>query len=331
MIKGTLKESVLLEISNGYIDEAIGILLENYEDESSRTFEWDLAKEKIDKSTENVQTKTQAQKYLENFLDKIKNLPRKLKIKLVKYVAMSLIGLISIGYMQSIIATNAPDIKNDLSLSLIKTSSEEEVEEPVAEEKITPTDVSSSLYDFLKYEEGSIRHKGEPVLRAYNIGDGAVTVGWGHATKTRVSKLRPGDSITRAQAEQFLKDDVNWAKDRLNAIIDGWKEEGIEPEIDQPMYDAMVSLIFNMGIGNFRNKNGAEFLQHVKNGEFDKAQQEITQMSSHLYRKYPGLEPRREKEAQMFGANLSGDYLAMKESIFSESYKNRIKKLGGVL
>jgi GH24 family phage-related lysozyme (muramidase) len=63
------------------------------------------------------------------------------------------------------------------------------------------------------------------------------------------------------------------------------------------MYDAMVSIAYNHGVGNLRM---SDFIQLVKRGEFDKAKEEIKKISSNLFDQYPGLKIRREKESRMF-------------------------------
>jgi GH24 family phage-related lysozyme (muramidase) len=63
------------------------------------------------------------------------------------------------------------------------------------------------------------------------------------------------------------------------------------------MYDAMTSMSYNMGIGNFRN---SDFIQMVKRGEMEKAKEEIKSVSSQMFNKYPGLKKRRKKESEMF-------------------------------
>ena len=62
----------------------LGEVVRLCEDESY-TFEWDLTKEKLDKSRSKITTKDQAIKYLEFLMDKVKNLPEKIKIKIIKY------------------------------------------------------------------------------------------------------------------------------------------------------------------------------------------------------------------------------------------------------
>lgn len=62
------------------------------------------------------------------------------------------------------------------------------------------------------------------------------------------------------------------------------------------MYDAMVSMAYNMGAG-IRTK---EFIQSIKRGDLEGARELILQTSSSLFDAFPGLKTRRENEAKMF-------------------------------
>ena len=159
----------------------------------------------------------------------------------------------------------------------------------------------------LKYEEGSIYDKGEPALRAYDLGDGAYTIGYGHAIfpneqeafefLPRYSKIIPGETrITKEDAEVLLKDDMREAESIIKRILDQWEDRGIKPPITQGMYDAMVSMAFNMG----RGIRTSDFIQAVKRSDFDLAKKLILTTSENLFDDFPGLEPRRKKESEMF-------------------------------
>jgi len=56
-------------------------------------------------------------------------------------------------------------------------------------------------------------------------------------------------------------------------------------------------MIFNMGIGNFRN---SDFIQLVKGNELGRAKEKIKTTSSHLFGKFPGLKKRRKLESDLF-------------------------------
>lgn len=64
------------------------------------------------------------------------------------------------------------------------------------------------------------------------------TIGWGH-TKT----AKQGMVITEAQAEQLIRDDLEW----VEAVIDRM----VKVAITQNQRDALGSLIFNIGATNF--------------------------------------------------------------------------------
>jgi lysozyme len=132
-----------------------------------------------------------------------------------------------------------------------------------------------------------------------------VTVGWGHAERVGQSKLRKGDKISYEQAEKYLADDIAEAEGYLNNILDKWEADSVDVKLDQGKYDAMVSMIFNMGIGNFRK---TDFIQLVKQGKYDEAAEKILTTAV----SYPGHIPRREMESKMFSGE-DNTMLAMKE------------------
>lgn len=273
-------------------------LLNEEDGKTEPDMEWDFtkAKEEIDLSKMWVKTKEDALEYIKTLKNKIQKLPKELKRKILKYVLYSFLGL--------------------LSLTQIQTQIEEPIQQTVKKEKEVIKNVvkdlrirnsSDTLLNHLKWEEGSIRDKGEPVLTAYNLGDGAYTIGYGHAIfpneqegydfLPRYNRIIPGRTkITKADAEILLKDDIKEAKSIINRILDQWEEQGITPPITQGMYDAMVSMAYNMG----PKIRKSDFIQYVKQGDFKGAKEEILNTSSRMFNKYPGLKTRREKEAKMF-------------------------------
>lgn len=64
------------------------------------------------------------------------------------------------------------------------------------------------------------------------------TIGWGH-TKT----ARQGMVITEAQAEQLLRQDLAWVEDTIKKLV--------KVPLEQNQFDALASLIFNIGGGAF--------------------------------------------------------------------------------
>jgi GH24 family phage-related lysozyme (muramidase) len=259
--------------------------------------EWDFepVKKELDLSKLWVKTKEDAIEYLKKIKEKFEDLPSEVKQKIFKYITYSLIGLLSLKQIQKY-------LDEPLHRAV-------EIEKEVIKKVIPPRIRKSSegLIDHLKYEEGSVRHKGQPNLVAYDLGDGAYTIGYGHAIfpneeegfdfLPRYSKIIPGRTkITKEEAETLLKDDMREAESIVNRILDQWEEKGIKPPITQGMYDVMVSMSFNMG----RGIRTSDFIQAVKQGDFDQARKLILTTSENLFDEFPGLESRRKKESEMF-------------------------------
>jgi len=213
----------------------------------------------------------------------MKRIPKKVKINILKYVLASFIGILTVSELTKVV-----DEVSDGKIILNKPKEKIIEPEVVKVERIRKP--SDSLIDFLKDEEG---YSDE----GYNIGDGKITIGWGHAEDVGDSQYEVGQKISKQEAEKLLRQDVKVASDALNRILDKWESDGIKVDINQDMYDAMTSMSYNMGIGNFRN---SDFIQMVKRGEMEKAKEEIKSVSSQMFNKYPGLKKRRKKESEMF-------------------------------
>lgn len=77
-------------------------------------------------------------------------------------------------------------------------------------------------------------------LTAYKCPSGVWTIGYGHT-----SGVMPGMNITKEQAEEFLRLDIETVENIVNAECPG-------PGLRQYQFDALVSFVFNVGGGNFR-------------------------------------------------------------------------------
>lgn len=251
--------------------------------------EWDFTKTELDKSKKWVKTKEDVKKYLTLLFDKMRRIPKKVKINILKYVLASFVGILTIGQLQ--------DVVDEVSLEKIEVTTPQEIKavqkpeikkEPKVIKTVKIRKPSNQLKNFIKKEE-NIK------LTAYDIKDGMITIGYGHGEPKGETDMVAGvTKITKEKAEELLDQDIKYASDALNRILDSWDKKGIKTQINQNMYDAMTSMIFNMGIGNFRM---SDFIQMVKRGEYDKAQDTIKTTNV----TYPGHKPRREKESEMFG------------------------------
>ena len=292
-------------------------------EENEPHFEWDFTTNKfydrvnniesdIKKSASYVRTAEQGVEFIKTLIGKVAQLPDKIKSDVIKLAIASM--ALGMGYNQLV------DVENKVEpvskeTTMVSQALDNEISKKETKEIETKLSVSQTLIDSLKREEGI---GGKPVLTAYDLGDGAYTIGYGHAVFAnpdrgdnggkydflpKYNKIIPGKTtITPEQAEILLKDDVKIASDGLDRLLNNWKSKGINPKINQPMYDAMVSMIYNMGIENFRL---TEFIQLVKKGQFKAAAEEIKTTSQQMFNKYPGLEVRRSRESEMFKSGLS--------------------------
>lgn len=132
-------------------------------------------------------------------------------------------------------------------------------------------------------------------LKAYKIGDGMITIGWGHANPIKNSPYKIGDTITKQKADELFKKDIKYFEEGVRRMLLQWEEEGHDVKITQSMFDAMVSLAYNMGVGGLRR---SEFIKHVKKQDFLKAAELIK--TTKVSDKFPGLYDRRETESNLF-------------------------------
>jgi len=80
-------------------------------------------------------------------------------------------------------------------------------------------------------------------LKVYLDTAGLPTVGVGHLIVPS-DNLSMGDTITNEQAMDFLEDDVLEAEEAINQWVDA--------DLTINMSDALISLIFNIGVGAFK-------------------------------------------------------------------------------
>lgn len=129
------------------------------------------------------------------------------------------------------------------------------------------------------------RHEGLR-LTAYDDGAGNLTIGYGHKV---VSDLPT--RITREQAEELFLADVATAEAAVN--------RSVRVPLTSSQFDALVSLVFNWGSGNFSQ---SELLRRLNAGDYRGAQQRL---SEHPVTAggvvMSGLQRRRRAEADWFG------------------------------
>jgi lysozyme len=215
-------------------------------------------------------------------LSKIKNLSKESKRKILRYTIYSLLTFNTFMNVSQI-------IKSSFDENIIEIA--EEILDDISENKYRKGyewEISQEGLDHIKSEEG-LR------LKAYKIGDGKITVGYGHAEPIKNSKFKVGDVITKNKAEELLKSDLKVATDGVRKIFKEWENKGIYIKITQNMFDALVSIAYNTGVGALRK---SELIKKLKKGEYEDVANNILNFKTS--NKFPGLEKRRKKESEMF-------------------------------
>lgn len=121
-------------------------------------------------------------------------------------------------------------------------------------------------------------------LRAYLCPAMVWTIGYGHT-----GTAREGLTITQAQADELLRADVEWAEREVLLM---------NVRLSQNQFDALVSLVFNIGIGAFRRSTARRLI--VANANDPAIGAAIRKWNRAKGRVLPGLVTRRNDESQMY-------------------------------
>ena len=106
---------------------------------------------------------------------------------------------------------------------------------------------------------------------------GTLTIGYGHTG----DDVYPGQTITKQEADKYLRDDVNNAADCVKRWIKRQKIRDSKNNtnyhlLTQGMYDVMIDIVFNRGCSWFIN---SKILSNIEAGSYDKAKQLISNLS----------------------------------------------------
>lgn len=125
-------------------------------------------------------------------------------------------------------------------------------------------------------------------LEAYLDTGGVATIGWGHTNGVEM-----GDTCTQGQADAWLIEDL------ANAEIEA--EKWVEVELNQGMYDAVVSFEFNTGrLMIAKPQQPSRFLAAINDRRWADAGEELVHWNQDNGRALRGLCRRRALELVMF-------------------------------
>lgn len=128
-------------------------------------------------------------------------------------------------------------------------------------------------------------------LSVYLCPAGVQTIGYGH---TRNYPFSTNYRITEEQAEKYLYDDLKKFENSIKKLV--------KVPLSQCQYDALVSLVFNIGATNLKNST---LLKYLNNGEYSLAAEQFERWIYSNGKKLDGLIARRKAEKLIF---LHGKY-----------------------
>ena len=126
-------------------------------------------------------------------------------------------------------------------------------------------------------------------LRAYRDSVGVLTIGYGHTSMAGPPVVKPGMRITKDKAEAILKRDLKKYEDAVR--------NALKVPVTQEMFDAMVSLCYNIGPAGFRRSSVLKFTNRRL---FDQADDKFLLWNKAGGRVLRGLTRRRHAEAELY-------------------------------
>lgn len=121
-------------------------------------------------------------------------------------------------------------------------------------------------------------------LSAYQDGRGIWTLGFGHT-----ASVKSGDTCTPQQADEWLAEDLATAEGAVNRLV--------EAPITQNQFDALISLCYDIGQGNFAQST---VLRSLNARHYDSAASAFLMWDKINGQTSQGLLNRRTTERNMF-------------------------------
>lgn len=121
-------------------------------------------------------------------------------------------------------------------------------------------------------------------LEAYQDAVGVWTIGYGH-----IKGVKEGMTITKEQAEEMLLEEL--------VEYENYVLEAVNHQLDQCMFDALVSWTYNLGPSNL---NASTMLKVLNAGNYEGVPEQIKRWNKAGGKVLTGLVRRREAEALLF-------------------------------
>ena len=138
--------------------------------------------------------------------------------------------------------------------------------------------ISNKGIDLIKHFEGC-------ETEAYLCPAGVPTIGYGH-----IKGVQMGDVITEAQAEEMLVEELTEYENYIHDCVTA--------PLNQNQFDAMVSWVFSLGVGNLKSST---LLKTLNIGNYRGVPEQIMRWNKAGGKVLEGLTRRRQAEADLFG------------------------------
>lgn len=147
------------------------------------------------------------------------------------------------------------------------------------------------------------------VLTTYKCPSGVLTIGYGHT-----KNVKQGMTITKAQAEEYLKSDLVVYETAVNNYV--------KVPISQNQFDALVSFSFNCGTGALKTST---LLEKLNAKDYNGAAKEFLRWNKSRGKVLNGLVKRRTEEMTLF---LKNDNYLSNTTYKGTSLVDALKEIG---
>ncbi len=147
----------------------------------------------------------------------------------------------------------------------------------------TPMDISQNGVDSLESLEG---YSAEP----YECASKKWTVGYGHRLYSKEARQSAWDMpCSLEDAKAILREDLEFFVKGVNKYV--------KRELTQNQFDAIVSLVYNIGLGAFKKST---LLKRINSGNFEGVPSQMRRWNKSDGRILKGLKRRRETEIKLW-------------------------------
>lgn len=155
-----------------------------------------------------------------------------------------------------------------------------------------------------------IAFEGGMQLQMYQDSAGYDTIGVGHLVMDSERELF-ANGITEETGRRLLREDMEEAQDAVHRLV--------QVHLSDNQKDALISFIFNVGVGAFRRST---LLRKLNTGDYAAVPSELMRWTKAGGKENRGLKRRRRVEAALFrpDAWAHADYVAAEVGLWNKSH-----------